>query len=386
MLKQIANNVTFIGIEDSTLDLFEGLYKVPNGVTYNSVVFTDEKAAIMDTADKRVSDEWMTLVKKALKDRNPDYLIISHMEPDHSANIENILREYPNIKIVGNAKTFQMLPNFITIAVPQEKKVEVKDGDVLDLGEHKLKFIMAPMVHWPEVMMSYDETDKLLFTADAFGRFGKFVTDLDWVDEARRYYFNIVGKYGAQVQKILKAVAPVEVKKIIPLHGPVLESNLTYYRNRLNIWSSYEPEDKGVTIACASIHGNTREYARLLKEELVSMGAKVSLFDLSRCDISEAVESAFRFNKLILMSSTYDADLYPPMKAFLNRLLAKNYQNRGIAFIENGSWAPAAAKKMQEYTDKMANITYYDKTITIKTTVKQSNIEEMTDLINWAKE
>ena len=386
MLNQIANNVTFVGIEDETLDLFEGLYKVPNGVTYNSVVFTDKVAAIMDTADKRVSDEWMTLIKKVLKDRVPEYLIISHMEPDHSANIENILREYPDIKIVGNAKTFQMLPNFVSIYVPDDRKVEMKDGDVLDLGEHKLKFLMAPMVHWPEVMMSYDETDKLLFTADAFGRFGKFISDLDWVDEARRYYFNIVGKYGAQVQKVLKAVAPVEVKKIIPLHGPVLESNLTYYRNRLNIWSSYEPEDKGITIACASIHGNTREYARLLKEELVSLGAKVSLYDLSRCDISEAVESAFRFNKLILLSSTYDADLYPPMKAFLNRLLAKNYQNREIAFVENGSWAPAAAKKMKEYTDKMANINYYENVISIKTTVKQENIEQMTDLVNWAKQ
>jgi len=386
MIKEIANNVTFIGIEDTTLDLFEGLYKVPNGVTYNCVVFTDKVAAIMDTADKRVSDEWITLVKKVLKDRIPEYLIISHMEPDHSANIDKILAEYPNIKIVGNMKTFQMLPNFIKAQISDNQMVEMKDGDVLDLGEHKLKFIMAPMIHWPEVMMSYDETDKILFTADAFGRFGKFITDLDWVDEARRYYFNIVGKYGAQVQKLLKTVAPVETKKICPLHGPVLENNLTYYRNKMNIWSSYEPEDKGVTIACASIHGNTREYAKRLKEELLSIGAKVNLYDLSRCDLSEAVESAFRFNKLILMSSTYDADLYPPMKAFLNRLLMKNYQNRSIAFIENGSWAPTAAKKMREFTDKMTNVTYYDNIITIRTTVKQENIDVLQDLINWTKE
>ncbi len=381
---KITKDILYVGVDDHQIDLFEGQYDVPNGMAYNSYVILDDKIAVMDSVDANFKSEWISNIENVLNGKKPDYLVVSHMEPDHSANIIEFLKVYPDTKVVSNAKSFKMIEQFFGVTI--DNKLEIKDGDLLSLGKHQLKFFAAPMVHWPEVMMSYDETDKILFTADAFGRFGKFITDLDWVDEARRYYFNIVGKYGAKVQKILKAVAPVETKKICPLHGPVLENNLTYYRNKLNIWSSFEPEDKGITIACASIHGNTREYAKLLKEELLSLGAKVNLYDLARCDLSEAVESAFRFNKLILLSSTYDADLFPPMKAFLNRLLAKSYQNRSIAFVENGSWAPAAAKKMREYTDKMPNITYYDKVISIKTTVKQSNIEEMKDLIDWTQE
>ena len=315
MDKNITDSIIYIGVDDKDIDLFESQYIVPNGVSYNSYVIMDDKIAIMDTADARVTEKWFENLRDALGDRKPDYLVVSHMEPDHASNIQKVAEAYPDIKIVGNAKTFNMMGQFFDIDL-EDRKVIVADGDKLSLGKHELTFIMAPMVHWPEVMMEYESTDKVLFSADGFGKFGALDTDEDWACEARRYYFNIVGKYGAQVQAVLKKAADLDIQIICPLHGPILTENLGYYIDKYNIWSSYQPEDEGIFVACASIHGNTKKAAELLVEKLKATGVKVAFTDLTRDDMAEAVEDAFRYDRLVLCACTYDAGIFSPMEDF----------------------------------------------------------------------
>jgi flavorubredoxin len=332
----------------------------------------------MDTIDRRKTDEWFENLKNALKGKEPNYLIISHMEPDHAYNIGNLVKEYPNLKIVGNSKTFEFIPNFFNIPNLEERKVEVKEGDTLNLGKHTLKFIMAPMVHWPEVMMEYEETEKILFTADAFGKFGTLDTDEEWDCEARRYYFNIVGKYGMQVQALLKKVSTLDIKMICPLHGPILKENLSYYINKYDIWSSYKPESEGIFIACASIHGNTFKVAEELKKILEEKGApKVVLTDLAREDFAEAIEDAFRYERIVLASSTYNMGIFTPMKQLLENLKEKNYQNKKVAIIENGTWAPNAGNCMKQVLSQMKNMEIIEPNVTIRSTLKEENIEQL---------
>lgn len=372
-----SKDIKYIGCNDYDIDLFESQYIVPNGVSYNSYLIIDEKIAVMDTSDARVTDEWFKNLDFALDGRTPDYLVIHHMEPDHASNIKKFTEKYPGAKLVGNGKTFAMLSQFFSID-PTVEKITVKEGDTLSLGKHTLTFYMAPMVHWPEVMMSYESAEKVLFSADAFGKFGTLDTDEDWTCEARRYYFNIVGKYGAQVQTFLKKVAAIDIQTICPLHGPILSENLDYYIDKYNTWSSYAPEDKGILIACASIHGNTKKAADKLAEILEAKGAeKVVVSDLAREDMAEVIEDAFRYDRMVVMSPTYDAGIFPVMEDFLNHLKSKNYSSRKVAVIENGSWAPMAGKKMAAILGEMKNITLCDTTITIKSTMNEENIKSM---------
>lgn len=379
-MTNITANILYTGVNDKTIDLFEGQYPVPNGISYNSYVIMDDKIAIMDTADSRKTEEWLSQVETALQGRQPDYVIVLHMEPDHSGSLETLLRRYPQIKVVGNAKTFQMISQFFPLDI-SDRTVTVKEGDTLPLGKHTLQFIMAPMVHWPEVMFAYEQMEKVLFAADAFGKFGALDTQEDWLDEARRYYFNIVGKYGVQVQAILKKAASLDIRMICPLHGPVLKENLGYYLEKYQLWSSYIPEDSGVTIAYASIYGHTAAAAEKLAETLKAKRAEhIALFDLNRCDMSKAVESAFHYDKLVLASATYNMDLFPSMEAFLHHLTGKNYQNRTIGIIENGTWAPAAAKQIKELLSNSKNLTLCNTTVTVKSALNADSTAKIETL------
>ena len=374
----ISDAVKYVGCDDKTIELFENQYKLPNGVSYNSYVILDEKTAVMDTADQRVSDEWISNVKEALAGRNADYLVISHLEPDHSANIQRIAELYPEMKLVCSAKAAAMLPQFFDCDFGG-RVITVKEGETLSLGSHTLKFIMAPMVHWPEVMVEYEETEKILFSADGFGKFGTLDVDADWDCEARRYYFNIVGKYGAPVQTLLKKASALDIKTICPLHGPVLSGDLSHYLERYNTWSSYEPEESGVFIAYASIHGNTAKAAIMLADMIKAKGVKVVASDLTKCggDLSEAVEDAFRYDRMIVAASTYDAGVFPVMAEFIAHLKSKAYQKRRVGIMENGSWAPMAAKLMKAEFESMKDIALAENTVTIKSTVKADTVKSM---------
>lgn len=373
----VTDSILYVGADDRDLDLFESQYLIPNGVSYNSYVIMDEKIAVMDTVDARRTEEWLSNLNKALAGRTPDYLVVSHMEPDHAANIEKLAEKYKEMKIVGNAKTFPMIAQFFDRDL-SERAVVVKEGDTLNLGKHELQFFMAPMVHWPEVMVTYEKSEKILFSADGFGKFGALDTEEDWACEARRYYFNIVGKYGVQVQALLKKAAALDIAMICPLHGPVLKENLEYYIGKYNTWSSYEPEDDGVLVAYASIHGNTRKAAKKMKEILEAKGAKkVAITDLSRDDMAEAVEDAFRYDKMVLAAATYDGGVFPCMEDFLHHLKSKNYQKRRIALMENGSWGPMAAKTMKGILEGMKDLKVCEKTVTLKSVMKQENIGQM---------
>lgn len=372
----ITDSIFYIGVDDKDLDLFESQYVIPNGISYNSYVIMDDKIAVMDTVDNRKTDEWFANLEKVLDGKTPEYLVISHMEPDHAANIQRFTEKYPKTKLVGNVKTFSMLPQFFETDF-SAKQVVVKEGENLSLGKHTLQFFMAPMVHWPEVMVTYDEYDKVVFSADAFGKFGALDTDEDWDCEARRYYFNIVGKYGAQVQALLKKLSGIDVEKICPLHGPILDANLSHYIGKYDTWSKYEPENKGVTVVYASIHGNTATAAKKMAEILESKGEKVSLFDLSRDDMAEAIEDSFRYDGLVLACSTYDGGLFPVMEDYLSHLKAKTFRNRTVALIENGSWAAISGRKMREALETMKDVTVLERVVSIKSSVKQNNIDEM---------
>ena len=376
----ISDSVLYIGVDDKTLDLFESQYEIPNGVSYNSYVILDEKVAVMDTVDARATKEWLENLDAALAGRNVDYLVVSHMEPDHAASITVLAERFPEMKIVGNAKTFTMISQFFALDIT-DRQVVVKEGDTLSLGTHTLQFFMAPMVHWPEVMVTYEQSEKILFSADGFGKFGALDADEAWTCEARRYYFNIVGKYGAQVQALLKKAAALDIQMICPLHGPILKEDLGYYIGKYDIWSKYEPEDEGVFIAYASIHGNTAKAAQKMAEILEKQGAKrVAIADLSRDDMAEAVEDAFRHDKLLLACATYDSEMFPCMEDFLSHLKAKNYQKRTVALIENGSWGPMAGKRMKAVLETMKEITICEPVITIKSVMTEENIREMEGL------
>lgn len=378
--KKVTDSIYYIGANDKDLDLFESQYIIPNGISYNSYLIEDEKIVIMDTIDKRKTDEWISNLEGALKGKEPSYLVISHMEPDHAANIKLIAKKYPKMKLVGNKKTFELLHQFFEINT-QEREVVVKEADTLNIGEHTLQFFMAPMVHWPEVMVTYEQTEKVLFSADGFGKFGSLDVDEDWTCEARRYYFNIVGRYGAQVQLLLKKAANLDIKIICPLHGPVLKENLEFYINKYDIWSSYKPEEEGILIAYNSVYGNTRCAVEKLAKILEEKGAKkIVVSDLARDDMAETLEDAFRYDKMVLACPTYDAGLFPDMEKFLRRLKHKNYQNRKIAIIENGSWAPAAAKCMKEIIEQMKDITLCQTQVTLKSSMKENNMEELNKL------
>jgi flavorubredoxin len=373
----ISDSILYIGADDKTIDLFESQYIVPNGVSYNSYLIKDEKICIMDTVDPRATDEWFANLDAALDGATPDYLVVSHMEPDHAGNIKKVAEKYPEMKIVGNAKTFPMMAQFFDLDLT-DRKVVVKEGDVLELGNHTLTFVMAPMVHWPEVMVSYESTEKVLFSADGFGKFGALDTEEGWACEARRYYFNIVGKYGAQVQALLKKAAKLDIQTICPLHGPILKEDLGYYIGLYDTWSKYEPESEGIFIAYASIHGNTAAAAKKLKEILEAKGApKVSIADLARDDMAECVEDAFRYDRVVCCCATYDAGLFPCMEDFLSHLSMKNYQNRKVGFMENGSWAPMAAKKMKAVFEGMKNIEMVEPVVTIRSTMNDATVEAM---------
>ena len=377
----VTNKIEYIGVNDKTLDLFESQYIIPNGVSYNSYIIKDEKNVVMDTVDKKATNEWLENIETSLNEENIDYLVISHLEPDHSANIQLIAEKYPNMKIILNQRTESMMKQFFDMDL-SSRYIIVKEGDIIDIGEHKLQFFMAPMVHWPEVMMTYEQTEKILFSADGFGKFGTLDTEEDWTCEARRYYFNIVGKYGAQVQQLLKKVSKLDIKMICPLHGPILKENLSYYINKYDIWSSYKPEDDGVLVAYNSIHGNTRKAVENLEEMLKENGAKkVVVSDLSREDMAEVIEDAFRYDKLIIASPTYDAGLFPATEKFLRHLKHKNYQSRKIGIIENGSWAPMAAKLMKDIISDMKDIKVCDTVVTIKTRLNDETKQKMEDLV-----
>jgi len=377
IMEKVTEDILNIGVNDRDITLFEGQYKVEKGMAYNSYVILDEQVAVMDTVDPRATEEWLKNLGETLGTRKVDYLIIQHMEPDHGGSIMQLIERYPDMKLVGNAKTFQMLSQFFDMN-PEDKAITVKEGDTLSVGKHTLQFFMAPMVHWPEVMVTYERADKVLFSADGFGKFGTRDADEDWTCEARRYYMNICGKYGMQVQALLKKAAALEINTICPLHGPVLSDNLTYYINKYQVWSSYEPEDEGVLIACASIHGHTLEAAEKLKALLEQKGAKkVVITDLTKDDIHEAVEDAFRYSHLVLAAASYDAGVFPPMEDFLNRLKAKNYQKRTVGIIENGSWAPTAAKSMKAMLESAKALTFVEPVVTIKSALKAENLPQM---------
>lgn len=381
---KISDSVVFIGVNDKTIDLFESQYKVPNGVSYNSYVILDEKVAVMDTVDKRATEEWLENLSGVLNGRSVDYLVVSHLEPDHAANIQKLAELYPDMKIVGNAKIFSMLPQFFTMDV-SERSVVVKEGDTLSLGSHTLQFFMAPMVHWPEVMVEYEQSEKILFSADGFGKFGALDVEEEWTDEARRYFINIVGKYGTQVQNLLKKAATLDIQTICPLHGPVLKENLGYYIEKYLTWSSYEPEEEGVVIAYASIHGNTAKAAEKLADILKDKGAKaVRVFDLSRDDMAEAVSEAFRYDKMVVMAPTYDGALFPCMEDFLYHLKIKTYKKRTVGIVENGSWAPMSGKLMKAYLETMKDIKICEPVVSIKSVMKEAdekNLETLAEAV-----
>ncbi len=379
----ITNDIKYIGVNDHKVDLFEGQYVVPNGMAYNSYVILDEKIAVMDTVDAAFTEEWLNNLQAALEGKAPDYLIVQHMEPDHSANIMNFTKAYPEAKIVSSAKAFAMMKNFFSTDFA-EKQVVVGEGDTLSLGKHTLTFVTAPMVHWPEVIVTYDSTDKVLFSADGFGKFGALDAEEDWACEARRYYIGIVGKYGAQVQNLLKKAAGLDIEIICPLHGPVLTENLGYYLGLYNTWSSYQPEEEGVMIAYTSVYGNTKKAVLQLAELLREQGCpKVVVNDLARCDMAEAVEDAFRYSKLVLATTTYNAEIFPFMREFINHLTERNFSNRTVAFIENGSWAPTATKVMRGMLEKSKNLTYTEATVKILSAL---NGESAAQLEAMAKE
>lgn len=374
---KISDGIRYIGVDDKDIDLFESQYVVPNGIAYNSYLIIDEKIAVMDTVDRRGQKEWEQKLVRELDGRTPDYLVISHLEPDHAGSMARMIELFPDITLVSNAKTFSMLPQFFD-APAEEKTITVKEGDTLSLGAHTLKFFMAPMVHWPEVMVTYEESEKTLFSADGFGKFGALDTDEDWACEARRYYFNICGKYGMPVQALLKKAAALDIQRICPLHGPVLEENLGYYIDLYNTWSSYTPENKGVLIACASIHGNTRKAAEKLAELIRAKGEeKVVVSDLAREDMAEAIEDAFRYDRMVLAASSYDASVFPCMQTFLSKLQVKAYQKRTVGILENGSWAPTAAKTMKAMLEPMRDITLLEPVVTIKSTLKDENMADL---------
>ena len=375
MTLNVTDQIKYIGVDDTTIDLFESQYIVPNGISYNSYLIVDKKIAIMDTVDKRKGEEWFANLEEALEGRTPDYLVVQHMEPDHSGNISLLMQKYPEIKLVASAKAIQMMPQFFEDTCFEGKTISVKEGETLSLGAHTLQFFMAPMVHWPEVMVTYDQQDKVLFTADGFGKFGALAHEEEWACEARRYYFNICGKYGAQVQALLKKAAKLDIACICPLHGPILKKNLDYYIGLYDTWSKYEVETEGVFIAYASIHGGTKKAAEKMAEILRAKGApKVSLADLCRDDMAEAVEDAFRMGKLVVAAASYDADVFPPMYDFLHHLKLKAYQKRRVGIIENGSWAPCAGRVMKSMLETMKEIEIVEPMVTIRSTLKQGDI------------
>lgn len=383
----ISEDIKYIGVDDKDIDLFEGQYVVPNGISYNSYIIKDSKIAVMDTVDSRKTTEWLANLEEELGDRVPDYLVISHMEPDHSSNIGLLAEKYPDMKIVGNDKIFDFIKQFFDIDNLDSRKVVMKEGEELSLGKHTLQFFMAPMVHWPEVMVSYEKTEKIVFAADGFGKFGALDTDEEWACEARRYYFNIVGKYGAQVQMLLKKLATLDVNMICPLHGPILKENLGYYIGKYDIWSKYEAEDDGVFIAYASVYGNTKEAAEMLAKMLEEKGAKkVAIADLSRDDFAEAIEDAFRYDKVVFASMTYNGVAFPVMESFLRQLAGKNYQNKKVGIIENGTWAPMAGKAMKDIIATMKNITVCENTVSIKSKLNETSKAQLealaTEILN----
>lgn len=382
-MKNFSENIKYIGVDDCDLDLFEGQYVVPEGMAYNSYVIVDEKIAVTDTVDAHKVNEWLANLEAALAGRKPDYLVIHHLEPDHAGGIADFVAKYPEATLVASAKAFALLPQFM--ALPAATKTQtVKEGDTLTLGAHTLQFIGAPMVHWPEVLFSYEQSEKVLFAADAFGKFGVYDADPDdWACEARRYYFNIVGKYGNQVQAVLKKAAALDIKTICPLHGPVLTENLGYYIDKYNTWSSYAPEDKGVLVAYASIYGGTKKAAELLGEKLTAAGVeKVVVSDLARSDMAEVIEDAFRYDRMVVAAPTYDAGLFPVMEDFLNHLKAKNYSNRKVGVVENGTWAPMAAKKMTEILSSLKNVTLAETVVTVKSTLSAESEAAMDKLVS----
>ena len=377
---KVTNDIKYIGVNDHQLDLFEGQYIVPNGMAYNSYVIMDEKIAVMDSVETGFTKEWMENIQNVLGGRTPDYLIVHHMEPDHSANIVNFINQYPDVKIVASARAFTMMNNFFGIDFA-EKQMVVGEGDILSLGKHQLTFLMAPMVHWPEVMMTYDSADKVLFSADAFGKFGALDVEEDWACEARRYYIGIVGKYGVQVQNVLKKVSKLDVQTICPLHGPVLSENLEYYFNLYQVWSGYQPEEEGIMIAYTSVYGNTKKAALLLAEQLKTKGnIKVVINDLARCDMAEAVEDAFRYSKIVFATTTYNGEIFPFMREFIQHLTERNFGNRTVAFIENGSWAPMAARVMKGMFEKSKNINYTVTTVKIMSALNEESIAQINAL------
>ena len=377
----ISGNIKYIGASDKDIKIFENQYVLENGMSYNSYLIKDKKNVVLDTIDEKLTDKWLGNLEKALEGEKPDYLIVSHMEPDHAYNIGMLAERYPEMKIVGNQITFNMLTNFFKEIDFSNRKFVVMEGDILDIGTHKLQFFMAPMVHWPEVMVTYEQTEKILFSADGFGKFGAIEADEEWDCEARRYYFGIVGKYGMQVQALLKKAANLDIQMICPLHGPILKENLGYYIDKYNTWSSYKPEEEGIYIACSSIYGNTLKAAEKLAEILKEKGAKkVVLGDLTKEDWAEAIEDAFRYSHLVIASSSYNAGIFPPMKQFLEHLKERNYQNRTVAIIENGSWAPSAGKYMKETVQNMKDIQMIEPIITIKSTMNDYTITQMEEL------
>lgn len=377
---KITNDIKYVGVNDRKIDLFEGQYAVENGMAYNSYVITDEKIAVMDTVDANFADEWLGNIENALGGKTPDYLIVQHMEPDHSANIKVFAEKYPQAKIASSAKAFVMMKQFFGTDF-SDRQIVVGEGDTLSLGKHELTFVTAPMVHWPEVIVTYDKFDKVLFSADGFGKFGALDADEDWACEARRYYFGIVGKYGVQVQNLLKKASALDIKTICPLHGPVLTENLGYYVNLYDVWSSYKPENDGVLVAYTSVYGNTKKAAEMLAEQLKEKGCpKAAVCDLARDDMAEAVEDAFRYSKLVLAATTYNADIFPFMKEFINHLTERNYQNRTVAFIENGTWAPTAAKVMQTMLSNSKNLTFAENTVHIKSALNDESLAQINAL------
>ena len=373
---KITNDIKYVGVNDHDIDLFEGQYTVPLGMAYNSYAIIDEKIAVMDSVDLRFADEWIENIKREIGNRLPDYLVIQHMEPDHSSSIMRFVEAFPTATLVSSAKAFAMMKNFFGTDFT-DNRIVVGEGDALSLGKHNLTFITAPMVHWPEVIVTYDSTDKVLFSADGFGKFGALDIDDEWACEARRYYIGIVGKYGAQVQALLKKASALDIKFICPLHGPVLNENLGYYIGLYDTWSSYRPETDGVCIAYTSVYGNTKKAVELLEKELAEKGVKVAVSDLARCDMHEAVEDAFRYSHLVLATTTYNADVFPFMKEFINHLTERGYQNRTVAFIENGSWAPMATKVMKAMLEKSKNLTYTEAGVKINSAVSDANIAEI---------
>ena len=374
----ISDSIVYVGVDDKNIDLFESQYVVPNGVSYNSYVILDDKITIMDTVDRRGTEGWLANLKETLGDKKPYYVVVSHLEPDHAGNLKTLLDLYPDIKVIGNPKTFTMIAQFFDVDLSDDRKVVVGEGDTVNLGTHTLQFFMAPLVHWPEVMVAYEQSEKILFSADGFGKFGALDADEPWEDEARRYFINIVGKYGVQVQNLLKKAATLDIQMICPLHGPILKENLGYYIGKYLTWSSYEPEEKGVVIACASIHGNTMIAAKKLAEILKAKGEKnVVLYDLARDDMPSAIADAYRYDRLVVAAASYDGGIFPCMETFLRKLKVKNFQKRTVGYIQNGTWAPCTAKQMQAIMGELKNITNAEPVVTIKSAMKEADVAQL---------